>query len=101
MQAWAISTIQIHAISTITYLTLVLAHVIVTYRTSQHYSSRGPNSYHCLSAIDPLGRAAHKFHHILCVNAWQKDGRNDFGFSVRPHHLHREVFHVGDATFSV
>ena len=77
-----------------------MTHGILSNRTSQHYSSRGPIILDCLSAIDPLGRAAHTFHHILCVDAWQKDGRNDFGISIRPLHLHRAFPQGGDARFN-
>jgi hypothetical protein len=62
-------------------------------------SARSPISLDCLSAIDPSGRAAHTFHHILCSDAWQTDGRNDFGISIRPPHLHHALSHVGDAWF--
>lgn len=68
-QTRGMSIIQIYVISYIPYLTLALAHVIVCPRTSQHYSSRGPISYRCISAIDHLGHAAHTFHHFLCVDA--------------------------------
>jgi len=53
----------------IPYLTLALAHVIVRHRTSQHYTSRGPISWRCVSAIDPLGHATHTFRHFLFVDA--------------------------------
>jgi hypothetical protein len=77
-----------------------MTHGILLNHTSQHYSSRGPILLDCLSAIVPRGRAAHTFHHILCVDAWQKDGRNDFGISIRPPHLHRAFSQVGDAWFN-
>jgi hypothetical protein len=41
-----------------------------------------PVHTYSLSAIDSLGCAAHTFHHILCMDAWQKDGGNDFGISL-------------------
>ena len=36
---------------------------------------------------------------LLRLDAWQEDGRNDFGISIRPPHLHRAFVHVGDAWF--
>lgn len=61
--------------------------------------SRSPISFDCPSAIVPSGRAAHTFHHILCSDAWQTDGRSDFGISIRPPHLHHTFSHGGDAWF--
>lgn len=49
------------------------------------------------SAINLVVDVAHTIHHFLRLDPWQEYGRNDFGSFIRPRHLHRMVFHVGDA----
>ena len=56
-------------------------------------------SFDCFSAINLAVDAAHTFHHFLRLDVWQENGRNDFGISIRPPHLHQAFFHVGDARF--
>ena len=46
-------------------------------------------SFDGFSAIDLAVDVAHTFHHFLRLDARQEDGRNDFGISIRPPHLHR------------
>ena len=56
-------------------------------------------SFDCFSAINLVVDVAHTIHHFLRLEIWQEYGRNDFGSSIRPPHLHRTVYHVGDARF--
>ena len=55
--------------------------------------------FDCFSVIDLVVDVAQTFHHFFRLPTWQEDGRNDFGLSIRPLHLHRACFHVGDARF--
>lgn len=58
-------------------------------------------SYDCFSAINLVEDVAHTFQHFLRLDAGQEYGRNDFGSSIRPPHLHRAFFSLGDARFCI